>query len=73
MTTFTYSAHPASEIRAGVLVLPVFEGSEPGPGVREAGLADAYAAARLTGKIGQNMLVTRREGDRFRADAQRFE
>jgi leucyl aminopeptidase len=69
VTTFTYSADRASEIRSGVLLLPVFEGSEPGPGVREAGLADTYAAARLTGKIGQNLLVTRREGDRFRADA----
>jgi leucyl aminopeptidase len=69
VTTFTYSAEPAAEIRADVLVLPVFEGPSPGPGVRETGLADAYAAARLTGKIGQNLIVGRREGDRFRAGA----
>ena len=68
MTTYSYSTGSAAEVRAGVLVLPVFEGPDPGPGVREAGLADAYAAAKLKGKRGQNLLVTRRDGDPFRAD-----
>jgi leucyl aminopeptidase len=69
VTTYSYSNRPANEIDAGVLVLPVFEGPEPGPGVREAGLVEAYGASRLSGKRGQNLLVTRRDGDRFAAGA----
>ena len=38
MTTFTYSSDAPAKVRAGVLVLPVFQGPEPGPGVEEVGL-----------------------------------
>ena len=68
MTSYSYSTEAAAGVRAGVLVMPVFEGPEPGPGVRETRLADVYAEAKLTGKRGQNILVTRREGDRFAAE-----
>ena len=37
--------------------------------MREVGLAGAYAAAKLKGKRGQDLLVTKRRGDRFAADA----
>ena len=69
MTTFSYAAGSAREVGAGLLVIPVFEGPEPGPGVRELRLLDAYAAARHTGKKGEHLLVTKRRGDRFAADA----
>ena len=69
MTTFSYAAGSAREVDAGLLVTPVFEGPEPGPGVRELRLLDAYAAARHTGKKGEHLLVTKRRGDRFAADA----
>jgi leucyl aminopeptidase len=69
VTTFSYSTDGASAVRTGVLVLPVFQGPEPGPGVREVGLAQAYRDAKLTGKPGEHLLVTRRDRDRFVADA----
>jgi leucyl aminopeptidase len=56
-------------MRSGLLILPMFAGPAPGPGVRDMGLVDAYAAARLTGTAGQNLLVARRDGDGFAADA----
>jgi leucyl aminopeptidase len=69
VTTYTYSSDPASKVKAGLLIVPVFQGPKPGPGVRETHLAAAYAAARHTGKRGESLLVTRRDGDRFAADA----
>src|SRR5258706_9209547 len=45
---------------ADVLVLPVFEGPEPGPGVRDVKGVDLmalYADAKLRGKPGQSLLV----------------
>jgi len=69
VTTFSYSTDAASAVRTGVLVLPVFQGPEPGPGVREVGLAQAYRDARLTGKLGETLLVTRRDRDPFEAGA----
>lgn len=69
MTSYDYSTKSALDLRAGVLVVPVFEGPEIGPGVTGAGLADAYRAAKLNGKKGQDLLVTRRDGDTFAADA----
>ncbi len=69
MTTTTYVAGSARDIAAGLLIVPVFEGLEPGPGVRETRLLDAYGAARHTGAKGENLLVTKRRGDRFAADA----
>ena len=69
MTTFTYASDPAAEVRAGLLILPVFQGPDPGPGVAQLGLAETYASAKLTGKKGEDLLVARRPGDRFAADA----
>ena len=69
MTTYSYSSDAPGEIRTGLLIVPVFQGPAPGPGVREMGLADAYAGAKLTGKKGEHLLVTARTGDRFAAGA----
>jgi len=69
VTTFAYVSTSTRDTGAGVLVVPVFSGPEPGPGVRETRLLDAYVAAKHTGKKGENLLVTKRRGDRFAADA----
>ena len=69
MTTFSYASDAAATVKTGLLIVPVFEGPQPGPGVKDVGLADAYAAAKLKGKRGQDLLVTKRRGDRFAADA----
>ena len=63
MTTYAFSSGSAADVEAGLLILPMFEGGAPGPGVRELGLDGAYAAAKLTGKKGQNLLVPGRGGD----------
>ncbi len=60
MAEFTYSVEPAAGVRADVLVLPVFEGPEAGPGVKDVkgvDLLGVYAAAKLKGKKGENLLV----------------
>ena len=72
MTTFSYSTDAPSKVRAGVLVLPMYHGPKgplPGPGVKEVGLDQAYRDAKLTGKKQENLLVVRRDGDRFAAGA----
>ena len=69
MTTYSYSSESAAEAKAGLLILPVFEGPTPGPGVRETGLAKAFTDAKHTGKRGDALLVTRRDRDRFAAGA----
>ncbi|MGZ8596814.1 MAG: leucyl aminopeptidase family protein, partial [Actinomycetota bacterium] len=69
MTTYAYSSESPADVKAGLLIVPVFQGPKPGPGVRETGLAKAYADAKLTGKKGESVLVTRRERDRFAAGA----
>ena len=72
MTTFSYSTDAPATVRAGVLVLPVFQstnGPVAGPGVKEVGLEQAYRDAKLTGKKQENLLVVRRDGDRFAAGA----
>ena len=63
MTTFKTATKPVREIAADLLIVPVFTGEDVGPGLKETGLADGYAAARLTGKKGETLLVTRRRGD----------
>jgi leucyl aminopeptidase len=58
--TFTFSKQSPASVPADVLVLPVFEGPEPGPGVREVSgfdLLGAYRAAGHTGKRGESLLV----------------
>jgi leucyl aminopeptidase len=69
VTTFSYSSDPPAEVGVGALVLPVFEGPQPGPGVSATHLHGSYAAAKMTGKKGQNLLVIRRDGEHFAADA----
>ena len=72
MTTFSYSTDAPANVRAGVLVLPMFHASTgplPGPGVKEVDLEQAYRDAKLTGKKQENLLVVRRDGDRFAAGA----
>ena len=69
MTNASFSTDAPATVRAGVLVLPVFQGPVPGPGVKETGLEQAYRDAKLTGKKGENLLVVRRDGDRFAAGA----
>jgi len=69
VTTFVYSSASPAAVAAGLLVLPVFEGGAPGPGVKEAGLREAFAASKLTGKAGETLLVPRRESDGFAAGA----
>jgi leucyl aminopeptidase len=69
VTTFSYSTDAAADVRTGILVLPVYQGPEPGPGVRETRLLQAYRDARLTGKVGETLMITRRSGDRFAAGA----
>ena len=72
MIRFTSSSGSPRDAEAGVLVLPVFEGSagpEPGPGVKELGLLDAFASAKLTGKKDDVLVVPKRSGDGFAADA----
>jgi leucyl aminopeptidase len=69
VTTFSFSSDSPRDVATGLLIVPVFQGPEPGPGVKETQLAESYSAARHTGKKGESLLVTRRADDRFAADA----
>ncbi|MGZ8572259.1 MAG: leucyl aminopeptidase [Actinomycetota bacterium] len=69
MTDFVYSAASPLDSDASLVIAPVFEGPQAGPGVKGTGLLDAYAAAKLTGKKGQNLLIPRRGDDTFAAGA----
>jgi leucyl aminopeptidase len=69
VAAFAYSTASPRDIDAAVVVVPVFEGPEPGPGVKEMRLLDTYAGAKLRGKKGEHLLVPKRRGDRFAADA----
>ena len=69
MTTFSFTTDAPAKVAAALLIVPVFQGPEPGPGVAPLHLAETYAAAKLTGKRGEDLLVTHRPGDRFAADA----
>ena len=72
MTTCTYSTDSPANVRTGLLVLPMFHGPKgplPGPGVKDVGLEQAYRDAKLNGKRQENLLVVRRDGDRFAAGA----
>ena len=60
MVTLAYSTDPPTSVAADVLVVPVFQGPEPGPGVREirgADLVRAFADAGFKGKRGEYLLV----------------
>jgi len=69
LTTYSYTSETATAIGTGLLIVPMFEGRDPGPGVKETRVAEAYAAAKLTGKKGENLLVPKGTGGRFAADA----
>jgi leucyl aminopeptidase len=58
--TFVYSTDPPASVRTDVLVLPVYEGPEAGPGVKDVKGTDLlalYAEAKLKGKRGEPLLV----------------
>ena len=60
MTTFSYSTADPTEQAVDLLVLPIFEGPEAGPGVRDVRGADLLAIARdaaVQGKLGDTLLV----------------
>jgi leucyl aminopeptidase len=69
VTTYVYSSESPREVHAGLLVVPVFQGPEPGPGVKDLRLLEAYVGAKLTGKKHEQLLVPKQRGDRFVADA----
>jgi leucyl aminopeptidase len=69
VTAFSFSTESPSSAATGLLIVPVFEGPEPGPGVKETKLDAAYVAAKLTGKKGETLLVPKRPGDGFAAGA----
>ncbi|HKI28719.1 MAG TPA: leucyl aminopeptidase [Actinomycetota bacterium] len=60
MPTFAFSTDRASGVAVDVLVLPVFEGPEPGPGVKDVkglDLLGQFSASGAKGKIGESLLV----------------
>jgi leucyl aminopeptidase len=69
VTSFSFSTEQPAAAKAGVLVAPVFQGPVLGPGAEGLGLEQAYRDAKLTGKKGETLLVTKRDGDRFAAGA----
>jgi leucyl aminopeptidase len=69
VTTFSFSAEAPEAVKAGVLIVPVFQGPDFGPGASATGLQKAYRDAKLVGKRGESLLVTKRDGDRFAAGA----
>ena len=52
VTTYSFSTEAPASVKAGVLILPVFQGPVFGPGVAETGLEQTYRDAKLTGKKG---------------------
>jgi leucyl aminopeptidase len=67
VTTFRTSTGSAREVETDLLIVPVFSGDDRGSGLKDTGLDDVYAAARLAGKKGEDLLVGRRDRDRFTA------
>jgi leucyl aminopeptidase len=63
----SFSTDAPADAEADLLVLPVFKGPEPGPGVKAIGLGGAFADAKLGGEKGDTLVVARRDGDRFAA------
>ncbi|HEX6231225.1 MAG TPA: leucyl aminopeptidase [Actinomycetota bacterium] len=60
MPTFSFSTKGPASVDVDVLVLPVFEGPEPGPGIKDVKAIDLlalYREAGLTGKRGESLLV----------------
>jgi leucyl aminopeptidase len=69
VTTFSYSDASPVEVRAGLLIVPMFQGPAGGADVRSLGLARTASDAKLIGRKGEQLLVTKRAGDRFQAGA----
>jgi leucyl aminopeptidase len=69
LTTYAFSSESPAAVKAELLIVPMFEGGISGPGADELGVAASYAAAKLTGKKGETLLVPRRDGDGFAAGA----
>jgi leucyl aminopeptidase len=70
--TFTFSTDSPASVRADVVVLPVYEGPEPGPGVRDVkgfDLLGLYRAAGYKGKRGESLLVPNTGVDGLTASA----
>jgi leucyl aminopeptidase len=60
VATFAYSTDAPSAVPADVLVLPVYEGPEPGPGVKDVTGIDLIVlaqGAKMKGKLGDSLLV----------------
>ena len=60
MPTFAFSTDRPTDQAVDVLVLPVFEGPEAGPGVKDVkgvDLLEQYVASGATGKRGESLLV----------------
>ncbi|MBI4259938.1 MAG: leucyl aminopeptidase [Actinobacteria bacterium] len=63
MPRFRFSTASPAAVRADLLVLPMYTGPRPGPGVEEVGaalgvdLAAAYAGSKLSGKRGQALTI----------------
>ena len=60
MPTFAFSTDRPTDQAVDVLVLPVFEGPEAGPGVKDVkgvDLLEQFAASGATGKRGESLLV----------------
>jgi leucyl aminopeptidase len=60
VTTFTFSTGRPTDLAVDVLVLPVFEGPEAGPGVKDVrglDLLGMYGATGAKGKRGESLLV----------------
>ena len=72
MPTFTFSTDRPTDLAVDVLVLPVFEGPVPGPGVKDVkglDLLGLYADAGLKGKRGEALLVPNTGTDGLAASA----
>src|SRR5919198_1506838 len=63
MPKLNFSTASPVEVTADVLVLPIFEGPEAGPGVKDVGRAlgsdplELYAANKLRGKLGESLTI----------------
>jgi leucyl aminopeptidase len=60
VATFAYSTDAPASVAVDVLVLPVYEGPEPGPGVKDVKDFDLMTlahGAKLKGKVGESLLV----------------
>ncbi len=70
MATFSYAVDPPSRVDADVLVLPIFEGPEAGPGVKDVRGVDLlalYGEAKLKGKRGEALTIPNAGIDGLRA------